>query len=679
MINLWGKIPKITKRVDDLKPYFISTLTMLIVIATTWVFEYSEKQRFEQQSRTYVLNQLSTIRAKLEAGLNSRLFLMQGLMAYISIRPNITPAEFAEMAKVALSQKVNVRSLVLAKGNTVISHIYPLQKNETTMGVNLMALLARGETIQRAINSGETVLAGPIELVKGEGVFISNSPIYVTSLHNPLKTPTFWGMGMILINQNSLFKEAGLLNPKKRLQYALRGRDGLGIVGEVFFGEAKIFHQHPIILPVSLPNGSWRLAATPTDGWPTSAPISGWLWLIGSMLSLMTGILVFTVVSAPVRLQEVVNKATQKLQQAHEKIRNLEQQKYEQLAEHSHILEEKVAERTQELSQILENLKKTQKELIHSEKMAALGQLIAGIAHEINTPLGAIRSSVDNIIQFLTHNLEQLPVFVQSLSPARQQDFFVLVKKITQPKTILSSKEKRKYRRALVRKLEKYDVDNKETIADTLVDIGIYEEIEPFLPLLTAPDAISILNTVYQLSSLPTSAQTIKIASDRAAKVILALKTFVHHDQSGEKIKVNIIESIDTILTLYQNQLKHGVEVVKNYIELPLVSCYSDEINQVWTNLIHNALQAMNNKGILKIDVAMQNEQTLAISITDNGSGIEDDIKPRIFEPFFTTKVAGEGSGLGLDIVQKIIDKHEGTITVESVPGQTTFRVCLPV
>ena len=311
--------------------------------------------------------------------------------------------------------------------------------------------------------------------------------------------------------------------------------------------------------------------------------------------------------------------------------------------------------------------------------MAALGQLIAGIAHEINTPLGAIRSSVDNIIQFLTHNLEQLPVFVQSLSPARQQDFFVLVKKITQPKTILSSKEKRKYRRALVRKLEKYDVDNKETIADTLVDIGIYEEIEPFLPLLTAPDAISILNTVYQLSSLPTSAQTIKIASDRAAKVILALKTFVHHDQSGEKIKVNIIESIDTILTLYQNQLKHGVEVVKNYIELPLVSCYSDEINQVWTNLIHNALQAMNNKGILKIDVAMQNEQTLAISITDNGSGIEDDIKPRIFEPFFTTKVAGEGSGLGLDIVQKIIDKHEGTITVESVPGQTTFRVCLPV
>ena len=323
MINLWGKIPKITKRVDDLKPYFISTLTMLIVIATTWVFEYSEKQRFEQQSRTYVLNQLSTIRAKLEAGLNSRLFLMQGLMAYISIRPNITPAEFAEMAKVALSQKVNVRSLVLAKGNTVISHIYPLQKNETTMGVNLMALLARGETIQRAINSGETVLAGPIELVKGEGVFISNSPIYVTSLHNPLKTPTFWGMGMILINQNSLFKEAGLLNPKKRLQYALRGRDGLGIVGEVFFGEAKIFHQHPVILPVSLPNGSWRLAATPTDGWPTSAPISGWLWLIGSMLSLMTGILVFTVVSAPVRLQEVVNKATQKLQLAHEKIQNL--------------------------------------------------------------------------------------------------------------------------------------------------------------------------------------------------------------------------------------------------------------------------------------------------------------------------------------------------------------------
>jgi signal transduction histidine kinase len=117
---------------------------------------------------------------------------------------------------------------------------------------------------------------------------------------------------------------------------------------------------------------------------------------------------------------------------------------------------------------------------------------------------------------------------------------------------------------------------------------------------------------------------------------------------------------------------------MRNYTELPPVLCYPDELNQVWTNLIHNALQAMDYRGTLTLEVMTQDQQA-KISITDSGKGIQKEIQSRIFEPFFTTKPPGEGSGLGLDIVKKIIEKHSGQISVESQPGRTTFNVFLPI
>ena len=343
------------------------------------------------------------------------------------------------------------------------------------------------------------------------------------------------------------------------------------------------------------------------------------------------------------------------------------------------LAESALSEKNAELANTLQELKRTQKELIQSEKMAALGQLIAGVAHEINSPLGAIRSSVQNIADFLGEQLQQLPIFFKQLSPERQQDFFALLQKSSEETDSLSSKETRQLKKLVQRQLESEGIDDADSLACTLLDIGICNNIEAFLPLLKDSTNPNLLETAYQFATVQKSTKNIITATDRAAKIVFALKSYSRYDQSGSKAIANITDGIDTVLTLYHYQIKHGVEVVRNYgADLPSVLCYPDELNQVWTNLLHNALQAMSNKGVLKIDVKHQ-ENTISVSITDSGPGIPPEIMPRIFEPFFTTKPPGEGSGLGLDIVHKIIEKHQGQLQVESVPGQTKFTVSLPL
>lgn len=357
----------------------------------------------------------------------------------------------------------------------------------------------------------------------------------------------------------------------------------------------------------------------------------------------------------------------------------------QQLAQTNQTLEQQVQERTRELSFALAQLQDAQneviqsKKMVQSEKMADLGQLIAGIAHDINTPLGAIQASIDNITTALETSLKKLPTIAQALSSGCLPDLLTLLDWAQQPKTMLSSREERQVRRQMKQTLvEQGLAEDADAIANQLSKMGVTAPLNPILPLLQTPNAPLLLETVSSLVTIHNNSQNIHLATEKATRIVYSLKRYVHQGIADQPVLASVPDGIETVLTLYQNQIKRGIEVIKTYHTLPAILCYPDELLQVWSNLIGNAIQAMNYQGHLEIDISEQGQQIL-VQITDSGGGISPVIQKQIFEPFFTTKPVGEGTGLGLSIVRTILNKHQGKTALESKPGRTTFKVWLPI
>jgi two-component system, NtrC family, sensor kinase len=341
-------------------------------------------------------------------------------------------------------------------------------------------------------------------------------------------------------------------------------------------------------------------------------------------------------------------------------------------------LEKRVSERTQELQNTLTDLKSAQAQLVQSEKMASLGQLISGIAHEINTPIGAVKASASNMMDVLPPIVSYFPDFLLSLSDAERNTLQRLLNSSLVGIDYLNSREQRAKRKELKEYLEGYQVPNAEGIARKLIDIGIAQIEDQDLNLLKMERVDMALDFIYKFAQLNINIKNIQVASEKTNKIVFALKSHAHRQSDDKPVAIDLSQSLEVILTLYHNQIKHGIELSTHLEHVPTVWGYPDELGQVWTNIIHNALQAMEYKGHLEVNLRAEDDFAY-VEIIDGGPGIPPEIQARIFEPFFTTKAQGEGTGLGLDICSKIIKKHYGTIQVQSEPGRTCFLIKLPL
>jgi signal transduction histidine kinase len=348
------------------------------------------------------------------------------------------------------------------------------------------------------------------------------------------------------------------------------------------------------------------------------------------------------------------------------------------IALNNHLKSEELKMAATVLSETLENLKNTQAHLINSEKMAALGQLISGVAHEINTPLGAIQASINNISDYAKHTiLEKLPALFHLLSLDEYRLFTEMLRQTTEKNESVSVKDERTIKKELIKQFKSFGLEDSYELADNMMDMGIFENIEKYKPLITSVNSHFIMQVCYEISGILRNTSNMKIAIGKASKMIYALKNYAHFDNSNIPIIENVVKGLETVLDLYLHNIKQGTTVVKRYGDIPNISCFPDELNQVWTNLIHNALQAMSYTGTLEIETRAEGQHVF-IEITDSGTGIPEEYQSKVFDAFFTTKPQGEGSGLGLVISKQIIEKHKGELYFVSVPGKTTFTVKLP-
>jgi two-component system NtrC family sensor kinase len=338
-----------------------------------------------------------------------------------------------------------------------------------------------------------------------------------------------------------------------------------------------------------------------------------------------------------------------------------------------------------DLNRSIQDLKDSQAHLIQSEKMAGLGQIVASVAHEINTPLGAIKASSTNLL----HSWNKLMLGVKKqysripeLDSGLLQSLDYFLKDTIRP--VLTTKEARIQKKELKTELmsKGFTQELADEIGDILSEVSIFKISKDLMFILNHPDWRDYLDFITLSRGIAHNNDNILIATDKTARIVSALKTFSQKDNHGRKTLYNFKNGIHTILTIYGSLLKQGVEIEEEYESIPDFLAFGEELNQVWTNLIHNSIQAMNSSGkiwIIAKKISANNNQYVQVTIKDNGPGIPLENFEKIFNPFFTTKGSGEGSGLGLHITRQIVDKHNGSIDLKSIPGDTQFTVTIPL
>jgi signal transduction histidine kinase len=340
--------------------------------------------------------------------------------------------------------------------------------------------------------------------------------------------------------------------------------------------------------------------------------------------------------------------------------------------------------KNQVLEETLNQLNEMHNQLIIQEKMASLGKLSAGMAHELNNPAAAAQRGAAQLqatfSKWQSVQLRMAELKLEKKQVAQVMELDRIAKEIAQKPADLNALIRSDRELAIEQWLEERDIDAAGEVVPALVSLGYAErDLEALAKIFTTPQLAVIVEWLSFKFAIYSLVEEIGLGTGRIVELVKALKTYTYMDQAPVQ-SVDVREGLDNTLIILHSKLKSGVTVVRDYAEdLPVIEAYASELNQVWTNIIDNAIDAMDGEGTLIVR-ARREDPWVVVEIEDSGHGIPEESLSLIFDPFFTTKGPGKGTGLGLNISRNlVVQKHQGQISVRSEPGSTCFAVRIPI
>lgn len=648
---------KIKSELKKYKPIIFAIITYAFLIIATISYTNYKKGQWEKDIRANLLDVLIGKKSKLEKALYSRIYYTRGVSAFVALKPDITNEEFYELAKEYIKNDSVIGTMALSK-NCIINAIYPLEGHEAAIGLDLLNHPERKEIVEKTIETHQTFVAGPVELVEGGTAFISYTPIF--EKRKGTESP-FWGMTDIVINKSSLLNEAKFFTPSGGYEFALKGYNGLGENGAIFWGNGDIFNRNPVKINIELPIGNWVLAAIPEGGWNQFPDQDKAISIILFVSSLIISILVWLFSKALIKLRNNEKELLAIFGSMDNVVAELNGQgKYIKIAP------------TNESGFFInrnELLGKYLNEIFESDQ----AELILNAVKE------CLRTRNLVVVEYRFKTESKVLYYSAQINFKTTNSVIFNSFEITESKIITERLEKSEKKLIQLNEMKDklfsiiaHDLRNPVGGIKSLLELIIHdfddistEELKDMLVNLN--DSSGNLHKLLEDLLEWSRSQSGKIVVDKQHHNLKSMVAEVINQLENEANQKNI----DLI-----NNVDENISILIDY-NLTLI---------ILRNLISNAIKFTNRDGWVKVNAGYKNENSenvCSISVEDNGIGIEPKLLSSILnlERIISTPgTANEkGTGLGILLCKELTEKQNGNISVKSeLNAGSTFTLFFP-
>ena len=636
---------------QNIKSAIVAFIVLVILVASTTSFTRFKIGQWEKDIRSQMLDYMTGKKSNLEKSLYSRIYYTRGVAAYVSLNPDITNEEYAELAKEYIRSDTVINSMALSK-DCILNAIYPYVGHEEAIGLNLMEHPERRAIVEKTIETHKTFVAGPVELVEGGIAFISYTPIFDKTASSEEK---FWGITDIVIKQNELLNESGIKFNDNGYNFSLRGYDGTGEEGAVFWGDESIFGNDPVKVNIDLPNGNWVLAAIPENGWKQYADQDKTLFLVLIVSSFLISILIWLFSRALMQIRQNEKELKAIFASLDSLIIEFNKEgKYLKVASENRELLYLPAEKIigKNLSEIFDKeksefFKNAIRECIAEKKLVVIEYPleIKGIEHWFSA---RISYKSENSIIFNAYDITESKnreKQLQKLNETKDKFFSVIAHDLRGP---LGSQK-------------------------GIVDL-ILEQYNDLDELTRKSLLINLQESSYHIHSLLEN--LLKWSMSQTGRIDVNLQ------------KINFNEQFSGLFDYFKIQTEIKKIKFINRLESDLIVNVDVNLTEViLRNLLSNAIKYTNQGGEINLfSEVKKNEtgKTINISISDTGVGIPKERIDKLFrigENYSNPGTDGEkGSGLGLLLCKEFAELQGGSIKIEStVEKGSTFSFVIPL